>query len=340
MTALPPEVSWESPARGAFTRTLRFGEWISEPVTPLFESWLLSAMEDRFHADLLRLVGQRAPRPFHVVVNGWYFYSLNWMLPGPMLRNLPRMLGHTIREPRLMAGILPPTVRHSIAPLERIWREDVRPRYRAAVAGAEQQVESVAVDELPNLIDDLANLAGEYFVSIASFAGTAYKMEINLAGFYRRHLGKRLGGSHLPLLAGFDVPVGPDRHAVLTLDWWRAPGPPPGVADAVLPDRGRLVAERKGAEAAAFEVLADAPRKLAAFRRLLTETQRLVPIREEHCRGGDRVGPAPIVRSASRAGDVHRTAADQRRPALTGLAGRMIRHPSAGCPCVPTHHPR
>ena len=50
MTALPPDVSWESPAPGAYTRMLRFGEWIGEPVTPLFESWLLTAMEDRMHA--------------------------------------------------------------------------------------------------------------------------------------------------------------------------------------------------------------------------------------------------------------------------------------------------
>ena len=70
MTALPPEVSWASPARGAYTRQLRFGEWISGPVTPLFESWLLSTMEDRIHAFYLEQLGQRAPRPLHVIVNG------------------------------------------------------------------------------------------------------------------------------------------------------------------------------------------------------------------------------------------------------------------------------
>ena len=56
MTALPREVSWDPPADGAFTRTFRFGEWISEPVTPLFESWLLTAMEDRLHALLEELL--------------------------------------------------------------------------------------------------------------------------------------------------------------------------------------------------------------------------------------------------------------------------------------------
>ena len=44
------EVSWASPAPGAYTRQLRLGEWIGEPVTPLFESWLLTAMEERMHA--------------------------------------------------------------------------------------------------------------------------------------------------------------------------------------------------------------------------------------------------------------------------------------------------
>ena len=29
MTPLPPEVSWAITARGAYTRQLRFGEWIS-----------------------------------------------------------------------------------------------------------------------------------------------------------------------------------------------------------------------------------------------------------------------------------------------------------------------
>ena len=81
MTALPPEVSWESPARGAYTRQLRFGEWIGEPVTPLFESWLLPRLEEGLHAKLQAEIGQRAPLPHHVIVNGWYFYSLNWFSP-------------------------------------------------------------------------------------------------------------------------------------------------------------------------------------------------------------------------------------------------------------------
>jgi len=139
MTALPPDVSWESPAPGAYTRMLRFGEWIGEPVTRLFESWLLTAMEDRMHAFFREEIGQIAPRPYHVVVNGWYFYSINFISGGAFRRSLPGMLVKAIRSPRHIAGIIPPTVRFSFPIFERRWREDLQPRYRASVAQCRTQ---------------------------------------------------------------------------------------------------------------------------------------------------------------------------------------------------------
>ena len=281
MTALPPEVSWDPPARGAYTRAFRFGEWISEPVTPLFESWLLTAMEDRLHVLLDEMLGERDPRPYHVVVNGWYYYSINWLSARVFARNLPGMLWHLIRTPRHVAGLFPATVRHSVPPLERQWREDLLPRYRAAVAAAEGRVETLPVTELPALIDELADLAGEYFTSIAALAGGAFKIEINLAQFYRRHLASSLGGSHLPLLAGFQPPADAGRHAVVSLDWWHAPAPLEGTV-AQPTERHALVAEaRQAAEAAAFRALASAPRRLRSFRRLLADAQHLAAVREE-----------------------------------------------------------
>ena len=283
MTALPPDVSWESPARGAYTRQFRFGEWISEPVTPLFESWLLSSMEERLHALLLKWIGQRAPLPHHVIVNGWYFYSMNWFSPASLVRNLPRLLAHLARDPKAVAGLLPPTVRHAIPIFERMWRDDLQPRYRAAVAAAEARVETLPVSELPVLVDELADLAGESFASIAALTGAAYKMEINLARFYRKHLASKLGGSHLPLVAGFEPPSGPDRHAVVSLDWWFAPQPSMETARPA-EDHARLVETRRAAEAAAFAALVGSPKRQASFKILLAETQRMVPIREEQTR--------------------------------------------------------
>jgi pyruvate,water dikinase len=281
MTALSPDVSWDPPAPGAYSRTLRFGEWISEPVTPLFESWLLSAMEDRTHAFYVEEIGQRIPRPYHVVVNGWYFYTLNWATPAAFARNLPNMLWHLIRSPRKLAGINPSTVRHAFPTMERIWRSDLQPRYRAAVEDAERRVEALAVTELPAMIDGLADHAGEYFGGVTALAGAAYKMEVNLAQFYRRHLAPTLGGSHLPLLTGFEAPTDPARHAVASLDWWHAPGPRSGSATRPAADHAALVETRRAAETAAFAALAPSPRRLRAFRRLLADAQHLVPVREE-----------------------------------------------------------
>jgi len=279
MTALPPDVSWDAPAPGAYTRMLRFGEWIGEPVTPLFESWLLTAMEDRMHALFRELIGQIAPRPYHVVVNGWYFYSINFISGGAFLRSLPGMLVKAIRSPRHIAGVIPPTVRHSVPVTERTWREDLQPRYRASVADAERRVETLPVPELPALIDELAELAGEYFTSIAALSGAGYKLEMNLAMFYRRHLAGSLGGSHLPLLSGFEPPADRKRDAIVSLDWSQAPLP----VEATAPSQshGRVVEARQAAEAAAFEALTSSPRRLRAFRRMLADAQHIVPIREE-----------------------------------------------------------
>jgi phosphohistidine swiveling domain-containing protein len=281
MTALPPDVSWESPAPGAYNRMLRFGEWIGEPVTPLFESWLLTAMEDRMHAFFREEIGQIAPRPYHVVVNGWYFYSINFISGGAFRRSLPGMLVKAVRSPRHIAGIIPPTVRFSFPIFERRWREDLQPRYRASIADAERRVETLSVADLPSLIDELAELAGEYFGGIAALSGAAYKLEMNLARFYRIRLAPSLGGSHLPLLAGFDQPADRKPQGIASLDWFDAPMPLEATAAASTQTHGRVVDARQAAETAAFEALASSPRRLRAFRRLLADAQHLVPIREE-----------------------------------------------------------
>ena len=218
MTALPPQVSWDPGAPGAFTRQLRLGEWIGAPVTPLFASWLLPGIEDCMHAMFQEMLGQRAPRPYHVIVNGWYFYSINFVSPAAMLRSLPGIISHLVREPRAVAGVLPATVRHSFPIMERWRRTEVQPRYRALVGEDEGRVETLEIEALPGLVDGLADAAGEYFTSIAALAGAAYKMEMNLAGFYQAHLMPTLGGSHLPLVAGIAPPAAPSSHAVSSLE--------------------------------------------------------------------------------------------------------------------------
>ncbi len=337
MTALPPEASWEAPAPGAYTRALRFGEWIAEPVTPLFESWLLSTLEERLHAWIRSKLGQRAPLPHHVVVNGWYFYSLNWISPGNMLRSLPSILWHVARDPRRAAGVLPSVARHSVPLMERDWRDDLQPRYRAAVEAAAATVNSVPPRDLPALIDELAELAGEYFGSLVALGGAAYKLEINLARFHRRHLASLVGEGHLPLLAGLMVPPRLPLHAVLSLDWVDAAVPDPDAAGGASGDgHARVIKAREVAEAAARAALAGSPKRLRTFERLLTDAQHIIPIREEQV--SELTLPWPVLRRAVlrigealvEAGRIQ--AAEDvffltREEALAGLAGTPDGHP-------------
>ena len=104
---------------------------------------------------------------------------------------------------------------------------------------------------------------------------------MNLARFYRNHLAPSLGGSHLPLLAGFAQPAAQERQGIVSLDWWHAPMPLDATAAAPAQSHDRVIEARQAAETAAFEALAVSPRRLRAFRRLLADAQHIVPIREE-----------------------------------------------------------
>jgi rifampicin phosphotransferase len=284
MTALPREVSWDPPAKGVFSRSYRFGEWLSEPVTPLFESWLLTTMEETFHAGLRTALGQHIARPYHVTVHGWYFYSLNWATPLAFLRNAPSMLGRAVRAPRSVAGILPATVAQAFPTVEREWRSELQPRYRATVAAARERAESASVEELPALVDELATLAGEYFLSIAALSGAAYKTELNLADFHRKHLRDALGWSHLPLVSGFDPATDLNAPAIASLDWWFEPVWPGPDATAPRDVHAAVVEARKTAEATASAALRASPRRLRTFQRLLSNAQHLLSIRDEQTR--------------------------------------------------------
>ncbi|HEX6483049.1 MAG TPA: PEP/pyruvate-binding domain-containing protein, partial [Ktedonobacteraceae bacterium] len=57
ITALPEPVAWKAPLPGAWARHIRLGEWLGDPVTPLFESWLLDRIEERLGTNQRQLAG-------------------------------------------------------------------------------------------------------------------------------------------------------------------------------------------------------------------------------------------------------------------------------------------
>jgi phosphohistidine swiveling domain-containing protein len=279
ITGLPDEMDWEPPAPGIYHRALRFGEWISEPVTPLFESWLLVRMERRLHDRLYELIGQVAPEPLHVIVNGWYYYSLNWLpVPGVAFRqNFVNIVRRLRKGWRKAAPMFPQTVRFAYQECEDDWRQNVLPRYHRTVSRAEERVEKLGPTELLDLVDDLATKAGSYFGSMATVAGSAYKFEVQLAQFWNKYLKEKLGVSHMVVLQGFELPREIHHTPRLeTLDW-SVPPMSPGTGPA---DVRELKTRRVRTEREAEEILAGSPRRLRKFRRLLQEAQHVVPVRE------------------------------------------------------------
>ena len=288
MTGLPDVAGWDPPFPGIWTREIRLGEWLGAPVTPLFETWLLSAIEERAHRDYSTLIGIPIPRPIHVVVNGWYFYGFNFLptRPSAMLAMfvghiLPRLVAH----PRRVAMAFPPLARFGIEAAERDWRNDIRPAYRRVVEEGWMEVEAADASRLVALVDALGDAAGHYFTSLTMVAGYASKAEIPLATFYRAKVGSRIGGSHLDLLIGLgEEPPAPPDHAVRTLDWSEPTlGETALVADpGEVAVRHREAKERRlAAEVVARAVLEGDPKVMRRFQRLLDGAQHAAVVRED-----------------------------------------------------------
>ena len=279
MTALAEPVRWEAPAPGGWARNFRLGEWLPDPVTPLFESWLLTRLEQVLFERYREMGGTAPPEPAHVVVHGWYFGTMNWLpeTPGQLLRTLGGWLPKLATRPREAVMMFPGLARFGVDRALGTWRADLLPAYRTAVAAAEARVDEAGPGELVTLVEELATRAGDQFTSLTLVAGFGWKSEVALARFHDRHVADRVGFGHQRLLCGLDTP--PPRHpALVTLDWVQPPVPRP----AHDPDRRAAVAaERRAAEEAVREVLAGRPRLARRYADLLGTAQRFARIREE-----------------------------------------------------------
>jgi rifampicin phosphotransferase len=282
-------VDWRAPYPGGWARNFRFGEWLGDPVTPLFETWFLPVAERSFWATLRRVADMPTPQPTYVVVHGWYFTSMNFW-PAHAFGWLARLARHPMLL-RVLFQFNPALADWALRPWVREWQSAGLPRYRAIVEHAEEHVDRLRPHELVQLVEHVAEAAGNYFVWIALVAGAGYKTEAPLARFYRRHLYPTLGGSHQQLLAGLAGPAGPvAAHAVHSLDWSQ-----PTVGEMVLAqetvgvsrnisDRATAIAEtRQRAEADARAVLARQARRsrMNQFERVLANAQRYARLREE-----------------------------------------------------------
>src|SRR5579859_5576765 len=291
MTALPDAVDWTPPEPGYWLRTFRLGEWLSDPMTPLFQDWLLKRLEDGLRDGMRQTTGTVIAFP-HAVLHGWYY-----SMAGPRPRSIPGQLAHAVLESRgrvlpvLFNALLLVNVRPDLADrallhsLAEHWRRDLLPRYQQLVTAGESALDTATPAQLFDLVDAVGRRAGTYFWSLAIVGGSAWKMEGCLARFVRKHLGGVPGADVQVLLRGLaGITLGTPPHAVQSIDWyWPTLGLQAEHATSS-ERRARLVAERETAEAACRRALVNRPAQRARFDSLLEVAQRYATIREEQAR--------------------------------------------------------
>jgi rifampicin phosphotransferase len=291
MTALPDPVDWAPPTPGYWMRNFRLGEWLSEPMTPLFQDWLLERIEEGYLVGMRRTTGAAVPFR-HAAINGWYYTATPRYPPLAFLPAAIRSRGRTLWAlwyALVRVGSRPDVADRRVLRREmEAWRTELLPRYQFVVARAETGVESATLSQLADVVDEVGRVAGEYLWSLAVVGGSAWKMEACLGRFLRRHLAGVLDGGVLVLLRGLpgadpEVPA----HAVQTVDWCRPTAGELGwnTDQHWMADRTeRMVAERVAAEAACRQALWGQPDLLARFDILLDVAQRYTAVREEQAR--------------------------------------------------------
>lgn len=274
ITALPDSVEWRPPYRkGAWVRNFRWGEWLSDPVSPMFATWFLPRAAARFDALSSEHFGMRPPPPTYAVVNGWYYFS-PLGTGGPLT-----ILGGLLRRPRVMLGAARASADpvaaapELVEPHRRAYEDDLAPRHRALA------VEELADEpaDLIDYIDRACDLHGELMFSITQVGGFAWKVEGALAKFFRAHCNMIEGAPH-ELVAAL-APVEPcAAHHACSLDWVHPTAGELGLAGTTTPVRGDAAGRRQELERACLEELT--PRLRDRFDGLLRLAQQYARLRE------------------------------------------------------------
>ena len=291
MTALPEAADWIPPRGGYWMRNIRIGEWLHEPMTPLFQTWLLELLEEGYLRLERRLAGTAIPFP-HASINGWYYTALPQFSPFVILKALAesrfKLIGFVVNVLLKVSSQPEVADKAVLRGIYEEWRDRFLPGYRQLVEATESRLDIATPDELLSMIDELGERAGQYFAYLGVVGGSAWKMEGCLARFFREHLAATVADSVQVLLRGLpgtapEVPV----HAVQSLDWfWPTAGEMGWQRESLagLEARQRLASERERVEAICGAALAERPDALHRFQKLLAVCQRYVVIREEQAR--------------------------------------------------------
>ncbi|PWK89508.1 pyruvate,water dikinase [Lentzea atacamensis] len=279
MTALPQPVDWVAPGPGLWQRNFRLGEWLPEPLTPLFADWVLPRIVAGFDEEMRATIGTSLSFG-HELIHGWYYTTPHPILTPTRLlraittgrRELARFVRHALVQP-----LTNPVEAHQklLGRLHARWTE--------LLSSYRRLVDTVGATPSTAVVDEIATLAGRYLWLLAVVGGAAWKMEAALARFARRHLRDELPDGVTVLLAGLPgIEATTPPHAVYSLDWYH----PTAVANSTVDGSAgrRTTDRRRAAEDRCRTALADRPRVRTRFDAILSVAQRYAVIREQQAR--------------------------------------------------------
>ena len=253
MTSLPDPVTWIAPGPGVWHRNFRLGEWLPEPVTPLFADWLLPLLEAGYLDGMRHTTGAVVPFRY-AVVNDWYYNSP----PRPSLPLVFRAL--TQSRGRILPVLNNAILRVSRNPvaadrallgrLEQDWRFVELSRYQGVVENGWARLPDRNSDDrkgLEQIVEQVATAAGRQLWFLAIVGGSAWKIEAALHRFLTERVPQLLGEGR-PLTNGAQTLLRPlpgltftqPGHAVFSIDWfWPTSGETLAFASSEPPVRGR-----------------------------------------------------------------------------------------------------
>jgi pyruvate,water dikinase len=186
--------SWVSPLPGAkWVRTWRLGEWLTEPVSPLFETLVVPALTTARETGGSKHLGWKLPpgwhlkEPWYCVINGYFFARADFNI-----FSFIRFL--LVDVPRVESAIT-----H--------WQQKDLPNYIERLEGFRAfQLKEASFNQLLIHTEELCADAGAWWHLISLDAGGASFMERFFSIIYQRLLGappplnKLLGGIESPLM--------------------------------------------------------------------------------------------------------------------------------------------
>ena len=106
-----------------------------------------------------------------------------------MARQLLRHPGTITELPTILLLLLRPDwVTGALARMSAHWRQVLLPAYQRAVDQAEAAARDAPPAALVGMVDRVAEVAGEYFWSVATLASSQWKLEAVLVRFVRAHI--------------------------------------------------------------------------------------------------------------------------------------------------------